>query len=159
VIGDPRHATAELGERLWNATVQEATSALLVVNQPPVEPNETKSNQGTMTLDCLFCRIIAGSEPGNIVYSDGDVVVFIPPKPESRVHLILAPRTHITSADALQVEDAGLWMHLLQIARLLAREHGIDEEEEGYHLGTNAGRDTTREFAHLHMWLMNGSQA
>jgi histidine triad (HIT) family protein len=111
-----------------------------------------------MTLDCLFCRIIAGAKPGNIVYSDGDVVAFIPPKPESQVHLVLASRTHITSADALRVEDAGLWMHLLQVARLLAREQGIDIEEEGYQLGTNAGRDNTREFAHLHVWLMNGSQ-
>jgi creatinine amidohydrolase len=46
VIGDPRHATAELGERLWNATLQEATRALLVVNQPPMEPNETKTTEG-----------------------------------------------------------------------------------------------------------------
>jgi creatinine amidohydrolase len=54
VIGDPRHATAELGEQLWSATVQEATSALLVMNQPSVEPNETKSNRGPRTVDCLF---------------------------------------------------------------------------------------------------------
>jgi histidine triad (HIT) family protein len=92
-----------------------------------------------------------------MVYSDDEVVVFVPPEPESRVHLILVSRTHITSADTLEVEDAGLWMHLLQEARLLAREHGIDVGEEGYHLGTNAGRDTTREFAHLHVWLMNSS--
>jgi histidine triad (HIT) family protein len=109
-------------------------------------------------VDCLFCRMIAGTEPGNIVYSDGDVVVFTPPKQEARVHLILVSRSHVTSADALDLADAGLWMHLLQVARLLAREHGIDIEEEGYHLGTNAGRDNTREFAHLHVWLMNGSQ-
>lgn len=109
-------------------------------------------------IECLFCQIIVGAEPGSIVYSDGDVVAFIPPEPGSRVHLILASRSHITSADALQAADANLWMRLLQVARLLAREHGIDVEEEGYHLGTNAGRDTTREFAHLHVWLMNGSQ-
>ncbi len=107
--------------------------------------------------DCLFCGIIAGTERGNIVYTDDDVVAFVPPEPMSRVHLVLATRDHIPSADALEPEDAALWMHLLQIAQLLARKHEIDVEREGYHLGTNAGRDEQREFPHLHIWLMSGS--
>ncbi len=107
---------------------------------------------------CLFCGIIAGTSPGIVVFADDLVVAFIPPQPKSRVHLILVSRVHITSVDALEANDAELWMHLLQTARVLAREHGIDVEREGYHLGTNAGRDSIREFAHLHLWLMNGSQ-
>jgi histidine triad (HIT) family protein len=111
-----------------------------------------------MTLDCLFCRIIAGTEPGNIVYRDDHVVAFMPLEREARVHLILASRSHIPSVDALQPEDAGLWMDLLQVARRLAREHGIDVEREGYHLGANAGRDSRRGYPHLHIWLMSGSR-
>jgi histidine triad (HIT) family protein len=107
--------------------------------------------------DCVFCRIIAGAEPGNIVYRDDDVVAFTPLETESRVHLVLTSCAHITSADVLEPRDAALWMHLLQVARRLTREHGIDVERDGYHLGTNAGRDHSREFAHLHLWLMNGS--
>jgi histidine triad (HIT) family protein len=109
-------------------------------------------------VECLFCRVIAGTEPGNIVYRDDEVVAFTPPVPESRVHLVLVSRAHIASADALRPEDADLWMHLLQVARRLAREHGIDVEREGYHLGTNAGRDSQREFPHLHIWLMSGAR-
>lgn len=116
------------------------------------------SNPSEMTVDCLFCRIIAGTQPGNIVYRDDNMVAFTPLEPESRVHLILVSRSHIPSVDALQPGDAGLWMHLLQVARRLAREHGINVEREGYHLGTNAGRDTDREFPHLHIWLMNGAR-
>jgi histidine triad (HIT) family protein len=108
--------------------------------------------------DCVFCRIIAGAEPSNVVYRDDDVVAFTPLNTESRVHLVLASCAHITSADALKPSDAALWMHLLQVARRLARERGVDVEREGYHLGTNAGRDHSREFAHLHLWLKNGAQ-
>lgn len=109
-------------------------------------------------MECLFCRIIAGTEPGNIVYRDDDVVAFTPPEPVSRVHLILVSRTHLPSVDALRPEDAGLWMHLLQTARRLARQQGIDVEREGYHLGTNAGRENDRAYPHLHLWLMNGAR-
>lgn len=109
-------------------------------------------------MECLFCQVIAGTEPGNIVYRDDEVVAFTPPEQEARVHLILVPRSHIPSVDALRPEDADLWMHLLQVARRLAREHGIDVEREGYHLGTNAGRDSQREFPHLHIWLMSGAR-
>jgi histidine triad (HIT) family protein len=111
-----------------------------------------------MVSECLFCRIIAGTEPATIVYRDGEVVAFKPPELEARVRLILVSRSHISSVDALRPEDADLWMHLLQVARRLAREHGIDVEREGYHLGTNAGRDNQREFPHLHIWLMRGSR-
>lgn len=107
---------------------------------------------------CLFCEIIAGREPGTIVYRDDRIVALRPPEPKSRVHLLLLPRRHITSADALRSEDAPLWMHLLQVARKLARTSGIDVEEMVYHLGTNAGRDDIRELPHLHVWLMDGSR-
>lgn len=113
---------------------------------------------GERVEDCLFCRVIAGAEPGNVVYRDGAVVAFTALEPKARIHLILASRAHIRSVDALRPEDTGLCMHLLQVARLLAREHGIDVEREGYHLGTNAGRDNEREFPHLHVWLTSGAR-
>jgi histidine triad (HIT) family protein len=108
--------------------------------------------------ECPFCAIIAGNAAGTIVFADDDVVALIPPEPLSRVHLLLMPRAHVSSVDALTSNDAGLWMHLLLTAQRLARRYGIDVEREAYSLGTNAGRDAIRKYAHLHIWLMDGAR-
>ncbi|GAC1443741.1 MAG: histidine triad nucleotide-binding protein [Chloroflexota bacterium] len=107
---------------------------------------------------CFICAIVEMQSPARIFYQDDTVIAFEPLELESRVHVLIAPKRHIPSADALEEGDYILWMRLLQVARNLARNHGIDIDAEGYHLGTNCGRHSIRAFAHLHIWLMNGAE-
>jgi histidine triad (HIT) family protein len=107
--------------------------------------------------NCLFCRMINGVEAATIVFSDEEVVGLLPRERDARVHVLLAPRKHLPSVDALAAEDRELWWHLLEVAQQLARRQGIDIEGEGYHLVTNAGRHGSRAYPHLHLHLASGA--
>jgi histidine triad (HIT) family protein len=45
-------------------------------------------------VDCLFCRIVAGEEPANVVLDDTDAVAFLDVRPVFPGHTLLVPRTH-----------------------------------------------------------------
>ncbi len=50
--------------------------------------------------DCLFCRIAAGDEPAEIVFSDDEVVAFLDVRPVFHGHTLVVPREHFeTLAD------------------------------------------------------------
>jgi histidine triad (HIT) family protein len=44
--------------------------------------------------DCLFCRIVAGDEPAEIVFSDELSVAFLDARPVFHGHTLLVPRQH-----------------------------------------------------------------
>ncbi len=50
--------------------------------------------------DCLFCRIIAGTVPAQIVLDDDVAVAFLDARPVFKGHVLIAPREHyVTLAD------------------------------------------------------------
>jgi histidine triad (HIT) family protein len=46
-------------------------------------------------MECLFCAIIAGETPANIVLDEPDVVAFLDMRPVFKGHTLLAPRSHV----------------------------------------------------------------
>ena len=75
-----------------------------------------------MASDCLFCGIVAGEVPGEIVASDEHTVAFMDLNPATRGHALVVPREH--AADLMDISDADL-EHTTRAARRLARR--IDE--------------------------------
>lgn len=50
--------------------------------------------------DCVFCAIIAGEQPGHIVFADDSVVAFLDINPLFPGHTLVVPRDHhVTLAD------------------------------------------------------------
>lgn len=47
-----------------------------------------------MAEDCVFCGIVAGSEPASFVYRDDAVVAFMDHQPIQPGHLLVVPRQH-----------------------------------------------------------------
>ena len=58
--------------------------------------------------DCLFCMIAEGKIPSKKLYEDDQVVAFYDINPQAKVHFLVVPRKHISSAAALTEEDAAL---------------------------------------------------
>ena len=56
--------------------------------------------------DCVFCNIIAGTAPADLLYEDEDVIVIRTNRPVAPVHLLVIPRKHISSLNELQPEDS-----------------------------------------------------
>ena len=61
--------------------------------------------------DCLFCMIAEGKIPSKKLYEDEQVVAFYDINPQAKVHFLVIPKKHITSAAALTEEDGALLGH------------------------------------------------
>jgi histidine triad (HIT) family protein len=57
--------------------------------------------------DCLFCRIIAGSVPAQIVLDDEVAVAFLDARPVFKGHLLVAPRQHYVTLPDLPSDLVG----------------------------------------------------
>ena len=104
--------------------------------------------------NCLFCRIARGEIPSKPLYEDDDVLVFHDVDPQAPVHVLIIPKRHIESADALTDGDAATVMAMLSAARRAARALGVDGS--GYRLVTNVGADGGQSVPHLHLHLLGG---
>ncbi|MCJ7523510.1 MAG: histidine triad nucleotide-binding protein [Dehalococcoidia bacterium] len=107
-------------------------------------------------MGCIFCRIISGDIPSDILYQDEQVVAFRDITPKAPVHLLLVPRKHIESVAELSEDEASIMGHLVTAANRLAREAGISEK--GYRMVVNSGPEGGQEVPHLHLHLLGGRQ-
>ena len=57
-------------------------------------------------MDCIFCKIISGEIPSTAVYQDESVFAFRDINPQAPVHILVVPREHIESADAITAENS-----------------------------------------------------
>jgi histidine triad (HIT) family protein len=69
--------------------------------------------------DCIFCKIIAGEIPGQIVYEDERTVAFMDINPGSRGHLLVVPREH--ARDLLEIDQENLAATMATAQRMAGR--------------------------------------
>jgi len=105
-------------------------------------------------MECIFCRIVAGEIPAKKVYEDDEVVAFEDIRPQAPVHVLVIPRRHIPTVNALADDDASLVGRLVLVAKKIAAERGI--AESGYRLVLNCNRDSGQEVFHIHLHLLGG---
>ena len=103
---------------------------------------------------CLFCKIAAGEIPSKKAYEDESVYAFYDIAPQAPVHILVIPKVHIESAQALTRGDDALLGHMFEVARIIAEENGLDKT--GYRLITNVGADAGQSVPHLHLHLIGG---
>ena len=106
-----------------------------------------------MATDCLFCRIIAGKVPANLVYEDGSCVAFADINPMARTHMLIVPREHVESMAELQPKHTPLVGHLMATAAEMARRERL---ERGYRIVVNTGKEGGQTIDHLHLHLLGG---
>jgi histidine triad (HIT) family protein len=105
-------------------------------------------------VDCIFCKIIDGELPSDIVYRDERVIGFRDINPIAPVHLLIIPRKHIPSIRDLTDDDLPLLGHMTVVANRLAVEEGI--ADPGYRLIINCGEEAGQTVHHIHMHLLGG---
>ena len=105
-------------------------------------------------LDCLFCRIVAGEIPADIVYTDAHAVAFRDTSPQAPVHVLVVPRDHLESLDDAAQRDEALLGHLLRLAARVANEQGLTED--GYRTVINTGAGAGQSVFHLHLHVLGG---
>jgi len=105
-------------------------------------------------MNCLFCRIINGEVPANIIYQDQDIIAFDDIYPKAPEHKLIIPRKHIATINDLSVEDMSLMGKMTLVAQKLAKDLNI--AESGYRISINCNKDGGQMVYHLHMHLMGG---
>ncbi|MCU0605173.1 MAG: histidine triad nucleotide-binding protein [Desulfobacterales bacterium] len=107
-----------------------------------------------MGKDCVFCRIIRGETPTEILHATEHLVVFRDIRPQAPVHLLIVPKKHIRSVNDLAAADTPVLGELFQAAREMAQRLGI--AGDGYRLFVNVERGGGQVVFHLHMHLIGG---
>jgi diadenosine tetraphosphate (Ap4A) HIT family hydrolase len=108
-----------------------------------------------MSVDCLFCRIIAGEIPATKVQEDDQVLVIRDIGPKAPTHVLLMPKAHIASAADLTDADGPMLGRLFTVAAEVARAEGLDG---GWRLVSNVGADAGQSVPHLHVHLLGGRE-
>lgn len=105
-------------------------------------------------MDCIFCQIVAGKVPGDILYQDEKVMAFRDIHPLAPTHVLVVPKHHIPSLAHLTDDEIPLIGHMTKVANQLARQEGI--AENGYRLIISSGEQGGQVVLHLHMHLLGG---
>jgi len=103
---------------------------------------------------CVFCDIIAGKIPSDIIYQDEDFVAFRDIHPLAPVHIVIIPKTHISSLAEVGERQEGFMGRLVLLAVKLAEKERI--AEKGYRLAINCGSEGGQIIPHLHLHLLGG---
>ena len=77
--------------------------------------------------DCLFCGIVAGDVPAEIVYQDLTTMAFKDIAPAAPLHVLVVPRRHIDDASVVTPDDGPILADLLMAARAVADDVGEAE--------------------------------
>jgi histidine triad (HIT) family protein len=101
--------------------------------------------------DCIFCKIIAGEIPGQIVDEDERTVAFMDISPATTGHALVVPRNH--AKDLLTVERDDLEATFLAAQRL-ARRMTERLEADGVNLLNSCGRAAWQTVFHFHVHVI-----
>jgi histidine triad (HIT) family protein len=104
--------------------------------------------------DCLFCRIIRKDIPASIVYEDDDVLAFNDINPQAPLHVLVIPKRHIASLNALAPEDDGIVGQVVRRGAAIARDKGF--ADRGFRTVFNTNADAGQTVFHIHLHVLAG---
>ncbi len=103
--------------------------------------------------DCLFCRIVTKDVPAQVVLDRDDVLAFRDVNPQAPTHILVIPKRHVASLEAVPDDGGELLGSLVAAVNEVAREDGV---AGAYRLVTNVGRGAGQSVDHLHLHVLGG---
>ncbi len=102
--------------------------------------------------DCLFCSIIAGEIPAEVVAETETALAFRDVDPQAPLHVLVVPRTHVPDAGELADREPQTVAELVRLARQVSRDAGHDS----YRLVFNTGAEAGQSVSHAHLHVLAG---
>ncbi|HEY1829182.1 MAG TPA: HIT domain-containing protein [Acidimicrobiales bacterium] len=106
--------------------------------------------------DCLFCQIVAGEIPSEIVHETETTLAFKDIHPAAPLHVLVVPRRHIDDASVVTADDGPVLADLVMAAKAVADAAGLGGPDRGYRLIFNIGPDAMNSVPHLHLHVLGG---
>ena len=100
---------------------------------------------------CIFCRIVAGEIPAEVVARDPDVIAFLDLEPLADGHVLVVPRAHAAAIEQLDGDAAD---HLFRLVRRLADPVRRAVGAVGSTIGINNGEASGQTVPHVHVHIV-----
>jgi len=104
--------------------------------------------------DCLFCKFVKKEISTRVVFEDDACLAFEDINPKAPVHVLVIPKKHIASIDAMTAEDSNTLGHLAFVTRQIAQDKKV--HQSGYRVVINTGPDAGQSVFHIHAHLLGG---
>ncbi len=102
--------------------------------------------------DCLFCKIVAGDLPAEVVHTTERTIAFRDLNPQAPTHVLVVPKVHFANAAELAAGDPATSSELVTAAAAIATAEGHDD----YRLVFNTGAGAGQTVFHTHLHLLAG---
>ena len=102
--------------------------------------------------DCLFCKIVNGDIPADIVFQNEHVLAFNDISPQAPTHILIIPKKHIATINDIAPCDAQAIGHLYLAAKAIAQQQGF--AEQGYRVVMNCNEAAGQTVYHIHLHLL-----
>ena len=99
--------------------------------------------------DCLFCKIVAGEVPADVVARGERCLAFRDINPQAPTHVLVVPLEHHRDAAALAGAAPDSLADLFTTAARVVAEAGLEDHRTVFNTGPGAGQ--TVFHAHLHV--------
>lgn len=104
--------------------------------------------------DCLFCKLINGDIPTDIVYQDDDIFAFRDVNPQAPTHILVIPKQHIATINDADESHQAVLGKLVLTAKKIAQQQSL--ADDGYRLVINCNQDGGQTVFHIHLHLLGG---
>ncbi len=106
--------------------------------------------------DCLFCKILAGDIPADVIFESDNALAFRDINPQAPTHVLIIPREHIATINELDAGDEAVVGNLFLVAKQIAKQEGI--ANDGYRVTMNCNAAAGQTVFHVHLHLLGGRQ-
>ncbi len=106
----------------------------------------------TTTADCLFCRIVAGSIPADVVAESEHSLAFRDVEPTAPTHVLVVPRRHVADLAGLAEVSADELADVVALAARVAEQEGLP----GHRMVANTGAAAQQSVFHAHVHVIGG---
>ena len=104
--------------------------------------------------DCLFCSIVAGDIPADIIFESDTAIAFRDINPQAPTHVLIVPRQHVATINDIDGEHHELIGSLFSAAKSIAADAGL--ADDGYRVVMNCNAAAGQTVFHLHLHLLGG---
>lgn len=99
--------------------------------------------------NCIFCKIVSGDIPTELVSQTESVVAFRDIAPLAKVHFLVIPKNHHANVVELSDRDPEVLKEVLAVATALAKSHTSGAFKLQFNTGAEAGQTVFHAHAHV----------
>ena len=125
----------------------------MAASEPPYPDTPSVPSEQTppVNTSCVFCRILSGTSPGEILLSDDQLFCIRDIRPASTHHILVIPKEHLLNSSHLRRDQLPLLSHMektgLQAVQNLGGSVDLNDVIMGFHWPPFC----TQRHLHLHV--------